>query len=98
VPLWIDSAFGSLDEISRRHVATVIPRLANQLIVLVSKTQWRFEVEEQMEQRVGKEYVLTCYSPRDDSQLDDIDLHGERYSLVRKSPNDFEYTEIVEVR
>jgi DNA sulfur modification protein DndD len=97
-PLIMDSAFGSLDEISRRHVATVIPRLANQLIVLVSKTQWRFEVEEQMEQRVGKEYVLTCYSPRDDSQLDDIDLHGERYSLVRKSPNDFEYTEIVEVR
>jgi DNA sulfur modification protein DndD len=97
-PLVIDSAFGSLDEISRRHVAQVIPRLANQLLVLVSKTQWRFEVEEEMEERIGKEYVLTCYSPKDDCVLDDIDLHGERYSLVRKSPNGFHYTEIVEVR
>ncbi|WP_460206658.1 hypothetical protein [Scytonema sp. NUACC21] len=30
--------------ISRRQIAKTIPKLANQLIVLVTKTQWRGEV------------------------------------------------------
>ena len=47
-PIVMDSPFGSLDEISRRHIAKTIPKLANQLIVLVTKTQWRGEVAEEM--------------------------------------------------
>ena len=44
-PIIMDSPFGSLDEIYRRQVAKCIPKLANQLVVLVTKTQWRNEVE-----------------------------------------------------
>ncbi|ERT03637.1 hypothetical protein M595_6425, partial [Lyngbya aestuarii BL J] len=40
-PIVMDSPFGSLDEIYRRQIAKIIPELANQLIVLVTKTQWR---------------------------------------------------------
>jgi len=36
----MDSPFGSLDEIYRRQIADN-PKLANQLVILVSKTQWR---------------------------------------------------------
>jgi DNA sulfur modification protein DndD len=86
-----------LDEISRRQIAKIIPQLANQLIVLVSKTQWRGEVEEEIASRIGKEYVLVYYSSKPDCEQDYIELHGDRYPLVRQSPNDFEYTEIVEV-
>ncbi|HBE53500.1 MAG TPA: ATP-binding protein, partial [Cyanobacteria bacterium UBA11369] len=56
-PIVMDSPFGSLDEIYRRQIAKVLPKLANQLVVLVTKTQWRGEVAEEMSARIGKEYV-----------------------------------------
>lgn len=96
-PIVMDSPFGSLDEISRRHIAGTIPKLANQLIVLVTKTQWRGEVATEMADRIGREYVLTYYSSKPDCEQDDIELEGERYPLVKQSPNEFEYTEIMEV-
>ncbi|MEA5577574.1 AAA family ATPase [Anabaena sp. UHCC 0451] len=96
-PIVMDSPFGSLDANSRRHIAQTIPKLANQLVVLVTKTQWRVEVEEEIINRIGKEYVLTYYSSKPDCEQDFIDVGGEKYALVRQSPNGFEYTEIVEV-
>jgi DNA sulfur modification protein DndD len=96
-PIVMDSPFGSLDEMSRRHIARTIPKLANQLIVLVTKTQWRGEVEEEMAKIIGREYVLTYYSSKPDCEQDFIELGGEKYPLVRQSPNEFEYTEIMEV-
>ncbi|BAZ50834.1 hypothetical protein NIES4103_34520 [Nostoc sp. NIES-4103] len=96
-PIVMDSPFGSLDEIYRRQIAKTIPKLANQLIVLVTKTQWRGEVAQEMSERIGREYVLTYYSSKPDCEQDYIELGKERYPLVRQSPNEFEYTEIVEV-
>ncbi|MFN6539053.1 MAG: AAA family ATPase [Nostoc sp. EkiNYC01] len=96
-PIVMDSPFGSLDANSRRHIAKTIPKLANQLIVLVTKTQWRGEVEEEIADRIGREYVLTYYSSKPDCEQDYIDLAGERYPLVKQSPNEFEYTEIIAV-
>ncbi|QLE42298.1 ATP-binding protein [Nostoc sp. C052] len=96
-PIVMDSPFGSLDENSRRHIAKTIPQLANQLIVLVTKTQWRGEVEAEMTERIGKEYVLTYYSSKPDCEQDYIELGGERYPLVKQSPNEYEYTEIIAV-
>jgi DNA sulfur modification protein DndD len=96
-PIVMDSPFGSLDEIYRRQIAKIIPQLANQLVVLVTKTQWRGEVAEEIADRVGREYVLIYYSSKPDCEEDSIELGGVRYPLVRQSPNEFEYTEIVEV-
>lgn len=96
-PIVMDSPFGSLDEISRRQIAKIIPEIANQLMVLVTKTQWRGEVAEEMEKRIGKEYVLSYNSPKPDCEEDSIELGGVRYPLVQRSPNEFEYTEIIEV-
>ncbi|MDJ0578788.1 AAA family ATPase [Crocosphaera sp.] len=96
-PIVMDSPFGSLDEIYRRQVAKSIPKLANQLIILVTKTQWRGEVQEETNNYVGKEYVLVYHSPKPDCEKDTICLHGVDYPLVQQSPNEFEYTEIIEV-
>jgi DNA sulfur modification protein DndD len=96
-PMVMDSPFGSLDANSRRHIAQTIPKLANQLVVLVTKTQWRVEVEEEIVERIGKEYVLIYYSSKPDCEQDFMEVNGERYYLIRQSPNGFEYTEIVEV-
>ncbi|MCC3418681.1 MAG: AAA family ATPase [Microcoleus sp. PH2017_01_SCD_O_A] len=96
-PIVMDSPFGSLDEIYRKQIANKLPKLANQLIVLVTKTQWRGEVAQEMESAIGKEYVLEYNSPKADCQEDSIYLGGMRYALVKRSPDEFEYTKIVEV-
>ena len=96
-PIVMDSPFGSLDEIYRRKIAKTIPKLANQLVVLVTKTQWRGEVAQEMANCIGREYVLAYSSPKLDCEEDAIELGSDRYPLVRQSPNEFEYTEIIEV-
>jgi len=96
-PIIMDSPFGSLDEIYRRQVARFIPQLANQLVVLVTKTQWRIEVETEMSNHINRQYILVYRSPKNDCQEDFINLGGKDYPLVKKSDNQFEYTEILEV-
>jgi DNA sulfur modification protein DndD len=96
-PIVMDSPFGSLDEIYRRQVARSLPKLANQLIILVTKTQWRVEVEQEIEQYIGKAYVLTYNSPKPDCEEDNIEIGGIIYPLIQKSLNQFEYSEIVEI-
>ena len=96
-PIVMDSPFGSLDQVYRRQVATAIPELANQLIILATKTQWRGEVETETKSRIGKEYVLTYYSPKKDCEPDWLDIEQQNYSLVRHSSNNFEYTEIITI-
>lgn len=96
-PIVMDSPFGSLDEIYRRQIAKILPQLANQLVILVTKTQWRGEVAQEMAKYLGREYVLTYNSPKPDCEEDSIELGGEHYPLVKQSPNQSEYTEIVEV-
>ncbi|MBE9042993.1 AAA family ATPase [Pleurocapsales cyanobacterium LEGE 10410] len=96
-PIVMDSPFGSLDQIYRRQVTKAIPQLANQLIVLVTKTQWHGEVETETDRRIGREYVLTYYSPKTNCEPDRINLNQENYLLVKRSLNNFEYTEIVPV-
>jgi DNA sulfur modification protein DndD len=96
-PIVMDSPFGSLDEIYRRQVAKSLPQLANQLIILVTKTQWRVEVEQEIENYLGKEYVLTYNSPKPDCEEDGIEIAGITYPLIQKSPNQFEYSEIIEI-
>ncbi len=97
-PIVMDSPFGSLDVIYRRQIAQIIPNLANQLLVLVTKTQWRDEVAEVLQSRIGREYILTYNSPKPDCHEDEIELGGIHYPLVKRSPNEFEYTEIQEVK
>jgi DNA sulfur modification protein DndD len=96
-PIVMDSPFGSLDRISRRQIAQILPQLANQLIVLVTKTQWRDEVETEMQPKIGKQYLLVYYTSKPDCPEDYLELNNKRYPLIQRSPNDFDYTEIVEI-
>lgn len=96
-PIVMDSPFGSLDRIYRQQVAKAIPELANQLVILATKTQWRGEVQAETKSRIGREYVLTYYSPKIDCQADWLDVKQQKHPLVRHSSNNFEYTEIVTI-
>ncbi len=96
-PIVMDSPFGSLDRISRRQIAKILPQLANQLVVLVTKTQWRDEVETEMQPKIGRQYLLTYYTSKLDCPEDYLEINNTRYPLIKHSPNDFDYTEIVEI-
>ena len=96
-PIVMDSPFGTLDAHYRRQIAKLIPMLADQLVVLVTKTQWRGEVEAEMQPYIGREYLLVFNSAKPDGQPEFIQLNGETYPLVRQSPNEFEWTEVIEV-
>jgi DNA sulfur modification protein DndD len=96
-PIVMDSPFGSLDRISRRQIAKILPQLANQLVVLVTKTQWRDEVETEMQPKIGRQYLLTYYTSKLDCPEDYLETNNTRYPLIKHSPNDFDYTEIVEI-
>jgi DNA sulfur modification protein DndD len=96
-PLVMDSPFGALDSHHRQEVARSIPKLANQVIVLASKTQWREEVEKAMRLNINKMYVLLYHSPKDDLPEDTILLNSKEYPLVQRSQSELEWTEIIEV-
>jgi DNA sulfur modification protein DndD len=96
-PVVMDSPFGSLDEVYRRQVAKSIPQLANQLVILVTKTQWRGEVQAEITDYIGKEYVLVYNTSKPNCEEDWLELNRINYPLVKLSPNQFEYTEIIEI-
>lgn len=96
-PLVMDSPFGKLGPTYRMQIAEHIPALADQVVVMVTDTQWRGEVDEAMKSRRGRSYVLTYFTPREGVPDEAIKIDGQTFELVKTSPNEFEYTEIREV-
>lgn len=96
-PLVMDSPFGALDPLYRRQVATNMPELTSQVVIMVSKSQWSGEVEAALESRIGKEYVLTYQTPRADAEEDAVMRNGQAYALVQRRPNELEATRLSEV-
>lgn len=96
-PMVMDSPFGTLDEHHRSQVAQRLPEIVDQIVLLVTKTQWYGEVEEGMTDRIAREYVLSYYTTREDTEPEVMMLDRDRYELVRRSPDEFEYTRIIEV-
>lgn len=93
-PLVMDSPFGSLEVDYRREVANWVPKLAPQIIIVVSETQWRNEVEEEVLPRIGREWILECHTPKLAGK--DIELHGREYPYVVQS-DEHERTKFSEV-
>lgn len=94
-PLVMDSPFGSLEVEYRSNVARWVPELAPQIVVMVSETQWRGEVAEELQGRVGRSWVLECHTPKQSSKS--IVLEGREYPYVAASRDGFERTVITEV-
>ncbi len=96
-PVVMDNPFSKLDTPYDKLVAKSVPRLADQLVLITNKSQWRTEVAQEMNTYIGKHYILTCFSPKHDCTEDNISLYDRSYPLVKRSPNDWEYTKVLEV-
>jgi len=94
-PLVIDSAFGNLEVEYRREVARWMPTLAPQVIIMVSESQWRQEVEQELLSRIGAEWVMRLETTKNRSR--NITLRDAEYSYVISSDDGYERTTFVEV-
>ena len=86
-PIVMDSPFGSLDPTYRTMIARYIPQLADQIVLLVSGTQWKDEVEAECHARVGKHISLIYHAP---------DVGENKASHYVRHGAEFEHTEFEE--
>ncbi|MBR1285380.1 AAA family ATPase [Bradyrhizobium sp. AUGA SZCCT0177] len=86
-PIVMDSPFGSLGETYRKLIARYIPELADQIILLVSPTQWKGDVEKECGSRVGKHVTLVYHSPK---------VGEGKESYFVRADSTYEYTEFEE--
>ena len=61
-PMVMDSPFGQLGETYRGKIAEWLPTIAPQVVIFVSDSQWRGPVEEQVDPKIGKEYILEYHA------------------------------------
>jgi len=96
-PIVMDSPFGSLVGSYREHIVQHIPRLANQVVILVSQKQWQGEVEQNIPATLGKAYILRYHSTKENVSKERVSLYGQTHDLVQSSGDGHEHTELVEV-
>jgi DNA sulfur modification protein DndD len=95
-PLVMDSPFGALGEAFRDAVARMLPDLAPQVVVFVSPTQWKGEVERNLAPRTNKRYLLQYHGPNSPKNLaENVELGGSVIPQIVQA--DHEMTRIVEV-
>lgn len=84
-PIVMDSPYGSLDDASKELVASYIPKLADQVILMATSSQWKGPVEKGCLPYVGKQFSLIYHAPK-----------VKRESHYARSGADHEHTEIEE--
>ena len=101
-PIVMDAPFGQLDPGHRRHVAAHLSRIADQVITLVTPTQYRGEVAEAINELTGKHYLIKYYTTRADFRDRHpgdyvVEVNGVERKLVEVSSTGFEYSAVEEV-
>ncbi|MFC4726460.1 AAA family ATPase [Glycocaulis abyssi] len=97
-PLVLDSPFGQLDDAYRATTAEFIPKMARQVVLLVSKSQGYEDVLNAVRDHLGAEYLLVRHNkePQGDRKPESRYFKGKEF---RTAIFDAEYdgTEIVEI-
>ncbi len=84
-PLVLDSPFGQLDPTYQKATAGFLPKMARQVILLLSKTQGNPEVMHLLKDKIGCEYVLVSENnvPQRDKPSDVIVINGKQIASSR---------------
>ena len=97
-PLVVDSPFGHLDSTYRSGVADFLPKMAPQVILLLSSSQASPEVLEEIGPRIGSEYLLRRYEQTElgDRTEEAVSIGGKNITLTQYG-HDFTGTRIEEI-
>ena len=84
-PFVIDAPFGVLDNTYKGNMAKSIPESVEQVVFLLSSSHWEGTVEENIRERVGKEYNLVAEvaSSQGSKELNPIFVKGNKVDTVR---------------
>jgi DNA sulfur modification protein DndD len=91
-PLVMDSPFGSLDKTYGRNIAESLPFLSEQIVLMVSSTQWRSEVKEGMSEKIGRQYYLCNHTPKTDIGTHASLTYNDKEYFLSKTTTGPEYT------
>ena len=80
-PLVLDSPFGQLDEAYRTTTAQFIPKMARQLVLLLSRSQGSPQVLEALQDHVGAEFLLVRHNkePLGERKQESRHFKGEEF-------------------
>ncbi len=94
-PLVLDAPFGKLDSVYKVATAEFIPRMASQVILMVSKEQGSENVINVFKDKIGEEYCLISHNPnaQGEKASETINLRGNEIVLTEYN-SAFEGTEI----
>ncbi len=83
-PLILDSPFGQLDNIYRELTAAFVPKMARQVILLVSDSQSTNNLIDVMESHIGAEYLLVWHDKKsqDDNKSNHRLIKGRDYKVA----------------
>jgi DNA sulfur modification protein DndD len=98
-PLVMDSPFGAMDIGLQTDIAEIMPELANQVVAMISSSQYNGGVAETFKRtgKVGKRYYLRYHGtelPTNKANLR-MQIEDREYQLFEKG--EFEYTQIIEI-
>lgn len=85
-PIVMDSPFGTLDPEYQKSVSKVMPNMANQVVVMVTQSQWSDAVEGEMDDVSGRKYNLEYHNP---SESNDTEYE---YTVIQEDTRHAEVT------
>lgn len=89
-PVVMDAPFGSLDLTYQEEISKALPALTSQIITLLSQSQARGNVMENLQQAANRMYVLRSYTPNRSADEETIEINNRAVPYV--SYGDFEHT------
>jgi DNA sulfur modification protein DndD len=97
-PLVIDAPFGVLDDAYRKVVVSNLPQYANQLVFIVSSSQWTADMDKAIHKQIGKEFCLVMEesSPQADKEIDIISIREKQY-VLSKYDQPYRRTSLMEI-
>ncbi|MEU4332883.1 AAA family ATPase [Nonomuraea dietziae] len=94
-PVVMDAPFGSLDLTYQEEVSEALPRLTSQIVTLLSQSQARGKVMENLQGTATRLYVLRSVTPNRDAAEETIEINNRAVPYV--THGDFEHTVLKEV-
>ncbi|WHM36022.1 AAA family ATPase [Streptomyces sp. BPTC-684] len=94
-PVVMDAPFGSLDLTYQEEISKALPALTSQIVTLLSQSQARGNVMENLQHAANRMYVLRSFTPNRAAEEETIEINNRAVPYV--SYGAFEYTVLEEV-
>ncbi|MFE5753802.1 AAA family ATPase [Streptomyces massasporeus] len=94
-PVIMDAPFGSLDLTYQEEISRALPELTSQIVTLLSQSQARGKVMENLQRSATSMYVLRSITPNKGAQEETIEINNRAVPYV--SHGDFEHTVLEKV-